>query len=251
MPSPSTTETPSGSSQPYGSGKLASGRPSSRPISRPSVSPMMAVTNSPADRSETLAMIATRRLDRDVGQDRVAHHEPGHQPARGAAGSPRADRSKTDPRGTGARSSAMARMSPRLPPSNRTKRCIGPRLPERGPVTPYPEGTEPDPIDRASASRSVSHRDDPELATRDPAMAGPSRSTSSPAGTMACRKPSRAASRRRRSRPWTGRSSPSSDTSPQATVPGAQRARRGPTTRAPGRPAGRARVPRRSRPRRG
>ena len=38
---------------------------------------------------------------------------------------------------------------------------------------------------------------------------------------MAWRKPSRAASRRRRSRPWTGRSAPSSDTSPQATVPGA------------------------------
>ena len=35
MPRPRTSDTPSGSSQPYGSGKLASGRPSSRPISRP------------------------------------------------------------------------------------------------------------------------------------------------------------------------------------------------------------------------
>ena len=57
MPSPRTTETPSGSSQPYGSGKFASGRPSSRPSSRPTVSPMTAATNSPADRSETLSMM--------------------------------------------------------------------------------------------------------------------------------------------------------------------------------------------------
>ena len=52
---------PSGRPSPHGEGRLASGTPSSSPISRPSVSPTTAVTNSAVDRS------STREISQDAG----------------------------------------------------------------------------------------------------------------------------------------------------------------------------------------
>ena len=177
----------------------------------------MAVTNSAVDSSRPARMSQAAGTTVRYGRMREAEDDPGRDPGREQetavtglaeqpAGRPRRARARRGrrarPPGDGSCGSRFLVCRPR-PPGGRPAVSLA-----------SPDGARHDGPRRslsaaATASRSVATRTSQ---TRDPGSgAGPTR------GTIARRNPSRAASRRRRSRPSTARSSPSSPTSPMTT----------------------------------
>ena len=155
MPSPSTIETPSGQEPAVRIGQVGERQAEQQAHQQARrAGPTTAARNSPVDSSRPRDR-ASGRLHRDVGQDRVADHEPGRDPAASSRRPP--ERRREEPAGAASRCrrARWPGSTPRPPPRSRMKRIIGGR-PTRGAV---PVDPPPDVPDRGQGQRSRASRE--------------------------------------------------------------------------------------------
>ena len=177
--------------------------------------PVIAATNSPVDMSVTRAHDPARRLDRDVGQDRVADDDPAtiQTPSSAVARGAARRRPPRRRRGSQARWRAPHRVRH---PSSGSNRSMTARYQTARPGAAHPVVPVPSPRPALERIAQRAHRDDLEVPTGAPCRRSPRAWHDRPARIRGGRPRAGAGPGR-----GPGGARPAATTSPQATVPAA------------------------------